>query len=81
MSGPRNEQTIIHGRKCISKVSQSEGSRGNNVLDNVIFFDSPMATHKLMEMKYFPKQNWLSWQLEQKGAGRNLLCISDIKST
>ena len=44
------------------------------------FFDSPMPTHKSMEMKYFPKQNWLTWQSGQKGACRNLLCINDIRS-
>lgn len=41
----------------------------------LFFFDSPMATHKLMEMKYFPKQNWLSWQLEQKKVQAEIYCV------
>lgn len=37
MSDPRNEQIIIHGKKYTSKVSESEGSGGNNVFDNCVY--------------------------------------------
>lgn len=83
MTGLRSEQIIIHGGKSISlKFLKVKAPEKNNVFDNVVYFsDSPMPTHKSMGMKYFPKQNWLFCQSEQKGACGNLLCINDINST